>query len=72
MNSKSCKKSNVQYYSSFKDIGAGLVLSTVRFSPSIQQRKQVYNVNANDVGVVHNEWMNPLRVYRCLLKLNYV
>ena len=39
----------------------------VCFSPSILQRKQVYNCKANDVGVVNNERMNPLRVYRCLL-----
>ena len=43
------------------------MLSMVCFSPSIEQRKQVYNCEANDVGVVHNEWMNYLRVYRRFL-----
>ena len=40
----------------------------VHFSPSIEQRKQVYNCKANNIGgVVYNERMNHLRVYRCLL-----
>jgi len=34
------------------------------FSPSIQQRKQVYNFEANDVGVVYNKLRtNRLYVY---------
>ena len=58
--------------SSFIDSGVGLVLSTymVRFSRSIEQRKQFYNCEANSLGVAwcsYNEWTNPLRVYRCLL-----
>ena len=34
---------------SFIDSGAGLVPSVVHFSLSIEQRKQVYNCEANDV-----------------------
>ena len=37
------------------------------FSPGIEQRKQVYNCNANYVAVVYNEWTNHLGVYRRLL-----
>ena len=44
-----------------------VVLSMVCFSPSIEQRKQAYNCNVYDVGVVHNEQMNHLCVYRRLL-----
>ena len=33
------------------------------FSSSIEQQKQVYNREAKDVGVVHNERMNRLHVY---------
>ena len=32
-----------------------LLLSMVYFSPSILQQKQVYNCEANNVGVVHHE-----------------
>ena len=53
--------------SSLIDSAAGLVLSMVCFSPSTEQRKQVYNCKANDVGVLHNEWRNCLHVYRHLL-----
>ena len=44
-----------------------LVLSMVHFSPSIQQQKQVYNCEANNVGVVYNEYINGLGVYWRLL-----
>ena len=38
------------------------------FSPIIEQRKQVYNYEANDVGVMYNEWTNHfLHDYRHLL-----
>ena len=58
--------------SSFIDSGAGLVLSTymVRFSHNIEQRKQLYNCEANSLGVVwcsYNEQTNRLCVYRRLL-----
>jgi len=49
------------------DSGVGLVLSMVCFSPSIQQRKQVYNWKANNMGVVYNEWTNRSCVYGHLL-----
>ena len=39
----------------------------VPFSPSIDQQKQVYNCKANNVGVVCNEPMSHLHVYRRLL-----
>ena len=39
----------------------------VHFSPSIVQKKQVYNCKANDMSVVYNEQMNHLHVYRRLL-----
>ena len=42
----------------------------VRFSCSIEQRKQIYSCEVNSLGVVwcnYNEWTNRLRVYRCLL-----
>ena len=42
----------------------------VCFSPSIEQRKQFYNCEADNLGVVwysYNEQMNPLCVNRCLL-----
>ena len=55
--------------SSFLDSGGGLVLSMVRFSPSIKSLHckllLVYNCEANDVcGVVHDEC---LCVYKGLL-----
>ena len=56
--------------SSFIDSEVGLVLSMVRFSPSIEQRKQFYNCEANGLGVVwcsYNKWKNSLCVYRPLL-----
>ena len=58
--------------SSFIDSGAGLVLSSymVRFSHSIEQRKQIYSCKANSLGVVwcsYNEPKNRLCVYRRLL-----
>ena len=49
------------------DIGVGLVLSSymVRFSHSIEQRKQIYSCEANSLGVV---WCSyRLRIYRRLL-----
>ena len=54
------------------DCGVGLVLSNymVRFSRSIEQRKQIYSCEANSLGVVwcsYNERTNRLCVYRCLL-----
>ena len=33
----------------------------VCFSPSIEQRKQVYNYKTNDVGVVFNEHTNQVK-----------
>ena len=42
----------------------------VRFSPSIEQRKQFYNCKANSLGVVwfsYNERTNRLHAYRRLL-----
>ena len=40
----------------------------VHFSPSIEQRKQVYNCEANDVDVVYiMNGQNHLHVYRHLL-----
>ena len=54
--------------SSFIDSGVGLVPSMVHFSPSIEQRKQVYNCKANDVDVEYNERTNGLCVYIHLLK----
>ena len=42
----------------------------VRFSHSIEQRKQFYSCKANNLGVVwcsYNEQANHLRVYRHLL-----
>ena len=42
----------------------------VRYSRSIEQRKQFYYCEANSLGVVwcsSNEQTNRLRVYRCLL-----
>ena len=42
----------------------------VRFSRSIEQRKQIYSSKANSLGVVwcsYNERTNRLRVYRRLL-----
>ena len=37
------------------DSGVGLLLNMVCFSPSIEQRRQVYSYEANDVGVVYDE-----------------
>ena len=51
--------------------GAGLVLPMVPFSPSIQQPKQVYNWEANDVGVLYIEWTIYFCFYRCCL-LNHL
>ena len=39
----------------------------VRFSPSIEQQKEVYSCEANDVGVEYNEWKNCLHAHRHLL-----
>ena len=42
----------------------------VRFSHSIEQRKQIYSCKANSLGVAwcsYNERTNHLRVYRRLL-----
>ena len=39
----------------------------VRFSPSIDQRKQAYNCEVNDVGAVYNKRMNCFGIYRPLL-----
>ena len=42
----------------------------VRFSHSIEQRKQIYSCEANSLGVVwysYNKQINRLCVYRCLL-----
>ena len=73
--------------SSFIDGGAGLVLFSymLRFSLSIEQRKQIYSCEANSLGVVwcgvrsYNKRTNRLRVYKRLLtnrlhgkQLNYV
>ena len=44
------------------DSGTGLVLSMVCLIPSIEQRKQVYNCKANNVGAVHTEMRNLLEV----------
>ena len=41
--------------SSFIDSEVGIVLSMIRFTPSIEQQKQVYDCNANNVGMVYNE-----------------
>ena len=54
------------------DGGAGLVSSTymVRFSFNIEQQKQFYNCEANNLGAVwcsYNEQMNHLRIYRRLV-----
>ena len=50
------------------DSGEGLVLFMAHFSPSIQQRKQVYNCKADDVDVVYNERTNRLCfIYKRLL-----
>ena len=41
----------------------------VRFSHSIEQRKQFYNCEANNLGMVwcsYNIWTNRLHVYRWL------
>ena len=41
----------------------------VRFSHSIEQRKQFYNCEANNLGMVwcsYNKWTNRLHVYRWL------
>ena len=45
----------------FIDSGEGHVLSMVHFSPSIEQQKQVFNSEANDVDVMHNEQTNRLQ-----------
>ena len=37
------------------------------FNSSIQQGKQVYNCKASHVGLVYNEQINCLFVYKCLL-----
>ena len=39
-------------FSSELVVERALYYSMVRFSPSIEQQKQVYNSEANDVGVV--------------------
>ena len=51
----------------FVDNGAGLVQSMAYFSHSIQQRKQGYNCEINDVGVMYNERMSHLCVCRHFL-----
>ena len=62
--------------SSLIDSGANLVLSSymVRFSCSVEQRKQIYSCEVNSFGVVwcgvamvYNKQTNRLRVYRHLL-----
>ena len=61
--------------SSLIDSGVGLVLSSymVRFSRSIEQRKQIYSCEANSLGVVwcsYNERTNCSHVYKLLLSMS--
>ena len=56
--------------SSFIDSGAVLYYLYGHFSRSIEQQKQIYSCEANNLGVVwcsYNERTNHLHVYRCLL-----
>ena len=51
----------------------GIALSMVGFSPSIEQRKQVYNYEVNDldVSVVYNEWIELLMCLQALVNKSY-
>ena len=40
----------------------------VRFSPSIEQRKQFYNCKANDLGAVWYSYNDGTNRFKCLYK----